>query len=62
MKGRSEYAYQELIAKAGLFHLQKDYKNAINFYELAFQIQQPDALSTYKAASVYALDSNIDKA
>ena len=26
VKGQSDYAYQELIAKAALFHLQKEYK------------------------------------
>lgn len=59
---QSYSVYQELIARAGLFHLQKDYKNAISCYEKAFVIQQPDALSAYKAASVYSLNSDSDKA
>lgn len=53
--------YETLIARAGLFHLQKDYKNAIACFEKAFSLRQPDALNAYKAASVYVLDSNIDK-
>ncbi|HJV79191.1 MAG TPA: DUF6624 domain-containing protein [Paludibacter sp.] len=54
--------YQTLIAKASLFHLQENYKSAIKLYEKAFQIQQPDALTAYKAAGMYSLDSNDDKA
>jgi len=50
--------YEELIAEASLFHLQKEYKNAILTFEKAFLIQQPDALSAYKMAGVYALDQN----
>jgi hypothetical protein len=53
--------YETLIARAGLFHLQKDYKNAIACFENAFSLRQPDALNAYKAAGVYSLDSNIDK-
>ncbi|MXV50119.1 hypothetical protein GS399_03990 [Pedobacter sp. HMF7647] len=59
---QSDSVYQSLIAKAGLFHLQKDYKSAISYYEKAFQIQQPDALTAYKAASMYSLDSNHNEA
>ncbi|MBW1655777.1 DUF6624 domain-containing protein [Flavobacterium quisquiliarum] len=54
--------YEELIAKASLLHLQKDYKNAIPLYRKAFALQQPDALNAYKAAGVYALDQNQDEA
>jgi hypothetical protein len=54
--------YQSLTAKASLFHLQKDYKNAVIYYEQAFEIQQPDALTAYKAAGMYSLDNNADKA
>jgi hypothetical protein len=50
--------YEELIAEASLFHLQKEYKNAILTFEKAFLIQQPDALNAYKMAGVYALDQN----
>lgn len=60
--GQTNYAYEEAIAKAGLFHLQKKYKDAILYYEKAFQLQQPDGLTAYKAASIYSLDSNIEKA
>lgn len=56
------YAYEEAIARAGLFHLQKKHKEAILQYEKAFQLQQPDALNAYKAAGAYSLDSNIEKA
>ncbi len=59
---QSDIDYQTLIAKAGLFHLQKNHKSAISFYEDAFQIQQPDALTAYKVAGMYSLDSNADKA
>jgi len=54
--------YETLIAKAGLLHLQKNYKAAINDYEQAFKIQSPDALTAYKAAGAYALNQNADKA
>jgi hypothetical protein len=56
------YPYEEAIAKAGLFHLQKKHKEAILQYEKAFQLQQPDSLNAYKAAGVYSLDSNTEKA
>ena len=56
------YPYEEAIAKAGLFHLQKKHKEAILQYEKAFQHQQPDSLNAYKAAGVYSLDSNTEKA
>lgn len=59
---QSDSLYQTLIAKAGLLHLQEDYKNAIKYYEQAFQIQKPDALTAYKAAGMYSLDSNVDLA
>jgi hypothetical protein len=59
---QSDSVYQILIAKAGLFHLQKNFKSAISLYEEAFQLQQPDALNAYKAAGMYSLDSNSDKA
>lgn len=54
--------YEVLTAKAGLLHLQKNYKAAIPLYEQAFKQQQPDALTAYKAAGMYALDSSADKA
>jgi hypothetical protein len=59
---QSDSVYQTLIAQAGLFHLQENYKSAISSYEKAFQIRQPDALTAYKAAGMYSLDSNADKA
>ncbi|MFT3827865.1 MAG: hypothetical protein QM731_28365 [Chitinophagaceae bacterium] len=55
-------AYEALIAKAGLFHLQKNYKEAISTFEQAFALTTPDALNAYKVAGAYALDSNADKA
>ncbi|MEZ0005770.1 hypothetical protein ABH942_001127 [Flavobacterium sp. 28YEA47A] len=54
--------YDSLIAEAGLFHLQKDYKNAIASFEKAFKIKTPDALNLYKAAGAYSLDNNKTKA
>lgn len=54
--------YDSLIAEAGLFHLQKDYKNAIASFEQAFKIKTPDALNSYKAAGAYSLDNNNEKA
>lgn len=54
--------YDSLIAQAGLFHLQKDHKNAIASFEKAFAIKTPDALNLYKAAGVYSLDNNQKKA
>lgn len=62
IKAQFNYAFEEAIAKAGLFHLQKKPKEAILLYEKAFQLQQPDSLNAYKAAGVYSLNSNIDKA
>jgi hypothetical protein len=59
---QSDSIYQTLIAKASLLHLQENSKSAIEYYEQAFQIQRPDALTAYKAAGVYSLDSNADKA
>ncbi|RMZ59900.1 tetratricopeptide repeat protein [Chryseobacterium nematophagum] len=62
LSAQSDNTYQNLIAKASLFHLQENYKNAITLYEKAFQIQQPDYLTAYKAAGMYSLDKNADKA
>jgi hypothetical protein len=62
IKAQINYPYEEAIARAALFHLQKKHKEAILQYEKAFQFQQPDSLNAYKAAGVYSLDSNIEKA
>jgi len=62
LSAQTDIDYQTLIAKASLFHLQGKYKTALDLYEKAFQIQQPDALAAYKAAGMYSLDSNADKA
>jgi len=62
LHAQSDSTYQMLIAKASLFHLQKNTKGAISLYDTAFQIQQPDALTAYKAAGMYSLDSNANKA
>jgi hypothetical protein len=59
---QSDSTYQMLVAKANLFHLQKDYKSAISIYERAFQRQKPDALTAYKAAGMYSLSNNSPKA
>jgi hypothetical protein len=61
-QAQPDSTYQRLIAKAGLFHLQKDYRNAIKYYEEGFRLCKPDALTAYKAAGVYALENNCDKA
>ena len=61
LSAQSDKDYQTLIAKASLFHLQRNYKSALDLYEMAFRIQQPDALAAYKAAGMYALDSNAAK-
>jgi hypothetical protein len=61
-KAQTDNNYQSIIAEASLFHLQKDYKNAIQHFEKAFLLQQPDALNAYKAAGVYALDQNKNEA
>lgn len=62
VRAQSDSLYQTLIAGAGLFHLQENHKRAVNLYEKAFQLQQPDALTAYKAAGMYSLDSNAEKA
>lgn len=59
---QKQYNYETFIAKASLFHVQKEYKNAIANFEKAFLIQQPNALYAYKAAGVYALDQNKSEA
>ncbi|TDP03320.1 DUF6624 domain-containing protein [Flavobacterium sp. 245] len=61
-KAQTDYNYQALIAEASLFHLQKDYKNAILTFEKAFLLQKPDALNAYKTAGVFALDKNKNEA
>ena len=60
--GQSDSIYLALIAKAGLSHLQKNYKNAIFYFGKAFELKQPDALNAYKAAGAWSLDSNAGKA
>ncbi len=62
LNAQIDSTYQALIAEAGLFHLQKDYKNAIISFEKAFEIHKPDALNAYKAAGVYSLNNDTDKA
>lgn len=54
--------YEIGIAKASLFHLQQNYEKAIQYFENAFQLKPPDALNAYKAAGVYSLSGNSDKA
>lgn len=62
VKAQSEHDYEILLALAGLFHLQKNPKNAIRLYEEALKIKQPDALTAYKIAGVYSLDGNAERA
>jgi hypothetical protein len=58
VQGQRDQGYDTLISRAGLYHLQKNPGKAIPLYEQAFSLRKPDALSAYKAAGVYALDSN----
>ncbi|MFL9484841.1 DUF6624 domain-containing protein [Chitinophagaceae bacterium LWZ2-11] len=60
--GQSNAEYEILTSKASLCHLQKKYKEAIELYKKAFALQLPDALNAYKAAGMYALDSNREEA
>lgn len=55
---QADSLFQTLVARASLFHLQKKHGLAIACYEKAFAIHAPDALTTYKAAGVYALAGN----
>ncbi|UQB70286.1 DUF6624 domain-containing protein [Epilithonimonas zeae] len=59
---QSDNTYQSLVAQASLFHLQKNPKKAAQLYEKAFEIQQPDALTAYKAAGIYSLNQDSEKA
>jgi len=59
---QSDSTYQLLIAKADLFHLQKDHKKAIPLYESAFLIHKPDELAAYKAAGMFALNGDYTSA
>lgn len=49
------------LARASLYHLQKDYGKAIQCYETAFKVRQPDASNAYKAAGVYSLSGNAER-
>src|SRR5580658_5502653 len=60
--GQDTATYEVLTSKASLCHLQKRYREGLAYYEQAFALQQPDALNAYKAAALYALDSNRVKA
>jgi len=53
--------YEVMVAKASLFHLQKDYVNAIDTYQEAFRLRHPDALNAYKAAGAYALSGDMNR-
>lgn len=59
---QSNNKYQRLIAQASLYHLQKNPEKAVYFYENAFKIQQPDALTAYKAAGVFSLNKDSERA
>ena len=59
---QSNKKYQILIAQAGLLHLQKNPEKAVQLYENAFEIQQPDALTAYKAAGIYSLNHDSEQA
>jgi hypothetical protein len=60
--GQNNPEYEILTAKASLCHLQKKYKEGVACYEKAFALQSPDALNAYKAAGMYALDSDQEQA
>lgn len=60
-QAQPDSVYQQCIARAGLFHLQKDAGNAIPLFEKAFRLQPPDALNAYKAAGVYSLANDTAK-
>jgi hypothetical protein len=59
---QSKDNYERLTAKAGLFHLQGNSKDAVHCYEKAFKLRAPNSLEAYKAAGVYALENNAGKA
>ncbi|MFC4162453.1 DUF6624 domain-containing protein [Epilithonimonas zeae] len=59
---QSDNTYQSLVAQASLFHLQKNPEKAVQLYEKAFEIQQPDALTAYKVAGIYSLNQDSEKA
>lgn len=61
LHAQQDSIYQVMVAKAGLFHLQKDYVSAISTYQSAFKLRHPDALNAYKAAGAYALSGDADK-
>lgn len=61
LNAQTDKEYEVLIAKANLSHLQKNYKATIAYYDEAFRIQSPDALTAYKAAGVYSLENDADK-
>ncbi len=54
--------YEELIAQAGLFHLQKEHSKAIEKFEEALSVKSLDALNSYKLAGAYSLAGNSDQA
>lgn len=54
--------YEELIAQAGLFHLQKEHQKAIEKFQEALSIKTLDFLNSYKLAGAYSLAGNSDKA
>lgn len=59
---RYDTTYRKLVAQAGLLHLQKKVKPALLLYRQAFDLQRPDAWTAYKAAGMFALDSNVAEA
>lgn len=58
MSAQAQSSSDADLARASLYHLQKDFGNAIQCFETAFKVKSPDALNAYKAAAVYSLDSN----
>jgi hypothetical protein len=58
---QSNLSAEAELARASLYHLQKDYGKAIPSYEAAFKVRTPDASNAYKAAGVYALSGNAER-
>jgi hypothetical protein len=61
VSAQSNLSAESELAKASLYHLQKDYAKAIQSYETAFKAKEPDASNAYKAAGVYSLSRNAER-
>jgi hypothetical protein len=61
VSAQSNLSAESELARASLYHLQKDYAKAIQSYETAFKVRKPDASNAYKAAGVYSLSGNAER-